>query len=187
MDLYSIALFFHIAGALGFFAALGLEAVGFWQIRTARNAEQVRTWMGVLRSTRRVGMISMLTILIFGVYMTAKAWGATGWIVVSLVAFVLEAVLPPAFIMPRMAAIMRALPGENGPLSPSMHALTNHPVLRISNSIRVAVGLGIVFVMTVKPDAVGSVLAIAATFVLGLGYGMLPEGQRERAHQGSAD
>ncbi len=187
MDLYSIALFFHIAGALGFFAALGLEAVGFWQIRTARTADQVRAGMGVFGSTRRLGMISMLTILIFGIYMAVKAWGATGWIVVALVAFVLEAVLPPTLTAPRVAAIMRALPGENGPLSPSMHALTNHPALRLSNAIRVAVGLGIVFIMTVKPDAVGSVLAIAVTFVLGLVYGMLPGGQRERAHQGSTD
>ena len=29
---YSIALFFHIVGALGFFLALGLEWAGLWQL-----------------------------------------------------------------------------------------------------------------------------------------------------------
>ena len=32
MNAYSIALFLHIVGALGFFVALGLEWTGLWQI-----------------------------------------------------------------------------------------------------------------------------------------------------------
>ncbi len=35
MNSYSISLFFHIAGALGFFTALGLEWTGLRQIRSA--------------------------------------------------------------------------------------------------------------------------------------------------------
>ena len=39
MNDYSIALFLHIVGALGFFVALGLEWTGLRQIRSAMTLE----------------------------------------------------------------------------------------------------------------------------------------------------
>ena len=41
MNDYSIALFLHIVGALGFFVALGLEWTGLGQIRSAMTLERV--------------------------------------------------------------------------------------------------------------------------------------------------
>ena len=48
MNDYSIALFFHMVGALGFFLALGLEWTGLWQLRSALRSQEVRAWMGLL-------------------------------------------------------------------------------------------------------------------------------------------
>ena len=50
MNDYSIALFLHIVGTLGFFLALGLEWTGLSQIRSAMTLEQVRSWMGILKN-----------------------------------------------------------------------------------------------------------------------------------------
>ena len=47
MNGYSIALFLHIVGALGFFVALGLEWIGLEQIRSAMAPEQVRGWVSL--------------------------------------------------------------------------------------------------------------------------------------------
>jgi hypothetical protein len=44
----------------------------------------------------------------------------------------------------------------------------NHPLLRIGIQTRVAIGLGIVFLMTIKPDLVGSLLTIGVATVLGV-------------------
>ena len=186
MNDYSIALFLHIVGALGFFVALGLEWTGLLQIRSAMLPEQVRAWMGTLKSARRVGIASMLMTLVSGFYMMATVWGGVGWITVTLGALILGVVLTLALTGPRMAAIGRALATEKGPVSQTFHSMANHPLLWISIQTRVAIALGIVFLKTAKPDLGGSLLTIGVAIVLGLASA-LPVPRRERAQVGSAD
>ena len=76
MNDYSIALFLHIVGALGFFVALGLEWTSLAYLRCATTIEQVREWMGAPNQMGRVGMIAMVTLLTAGLYMMATVWGA---------------------------------------------------------------------------------------------------------------
>ena len=182
MNDYSIALFLHVVGALGFFTALGLEWTGLRQIRSATTSEQVRAWMRISKSARRVGIASMLTILVSGFYMTATVWGGVAWIIVALGALVLLVVLALALTGPRMAAIGRAMVTEKGPVSHTLHNLANHSLLRISIQTRVAIALGIVFLMTVKPDLSGSLLTIGVAIVLGLASALTMPG-RERVQE----
>ena len=186
MNAYSIALFLHIVGAAGFFVALGLEWTGLRQIRSAVTPQQVRGWMGILKSVRKVGFASMLTTVITGLYMMATVWGGVAWIYVTLGALVLVIVLSVALTGPRMAAIGRALASEIVPLSQTFHSLANHPLLWISIQTRVAIALGIVFLKTTKPDLGGSLLIIGVAIALGIASA-LPMPRRERAQEGSAD
>jgi hypothetical protein len=186
MNVYSVALFLHIVGALGLFVALGLEWTGLRQMRSATTSDQIRAWMRLLGSTRGVGMAAMLTILVSGLYMMVTAWGATAWIAMSLGALVLGVVLTLALTGPRMAAIGRALASEKGPVSHSLHTLVNHPDLWISIQTRVAAALGIVFLKVVKPDLGGSLLVMGVVIVLGL-VSALPMPRRERVQEGLAD
>ncbi len=186
MNLYSIALFFHIVGAIGFFVALGLEWTSLQQIRSATTSEQVRDWMRVSNGTRRLGMVSMLTILIAGFYMMAIAWGFVAWIIVALGALILAVALTMALTSPRMMAIGQLMTTEKGPVSHALHNLTNQPLLWISIRTRVAIALGIVFLMTVKPGLVGSLLTIGIAVVIGLASA-LSASNRERTQETSAD
>ena len=185
MNSYSLALFLHIVGAMGFFLALGLEWFGLWQLRGARHSQEVRAWMGLLKSVRRGGFASMLAVVISGVYMMATTWGRVPWLIVTVGALVMVIVLALALSGPRMAAIGRALVTEQGALSQTFHRLANHPLLWISIQTRVAITLGIVLLKTVKPDVSGSLLIIGVAIVLGLAS-TLPMPRRERAHEGAA-
>ena len=186
MNDYSIALFLHIVGALGFFVALGLEWTGLRQIRSAMTPEQVRGWMGILKSVRKVGFASMLTTVISGFYMVATHWGGVAWVIVSLGALVVVIMLSVALTGPQMAVIGQALATEKVPLSQTFHSLANHPLLWISIQTRVAIALGIVFLKTAKPDLGGSLLTIGVAIILGLASA-LPTPRRERAQEGSTD
>jgi len=186
MNDYSIALFLHIVGVLGMFSALGLEWTGLWQIRSALVPEQVRAWLGILKSVQRVGFASMLTILISGAYMMATVWGGAPWIAVSLAALVLAVAVALALTGPRMKAIGRALVTERGPLSPTFHRLANQPLLWVSIQTRVAILLGIVLLKTAKPDLSGSLLILGAALVLGLASA-LPLPRRARIHETTAN
>jgi len=161
MNDYAIALFVHIVGALGLFVALGLEWTSLLLLRRATTTEQARERMGLASGVRRVSGASLATLLISGFYLTATVWGGVAWIAVALGAMVLMAVLGAALSGPRLAAIGRAV--ETGSLAP-----LPDPLLWVSIQIRLAVALGIVFLMTFKPDLNGSLLAIALAAVLGL-------------------
>ena len=186
MNGYSIALFLHVVGALGFFVALGLEWTSLRHLRRATTAQQVREWMRVPSEMGRVGMISMLTLLAAGFYMMAIAWGGVAWIIVTLGVIVLMIILGMAITGRRMAAIGRMVNAERGPLSSDLQSLLYDPVLWISMQTRVAMALGIVFLMTVKPGLGGSLLTIGVAIVLGLASA-LPMPRRERTQEGSAD
>jgi hypothetical protein len=185
MTVYSIALFLHIGGALGFFAVLDLEWMSLRQLRRATTAEQVREWLSISSSVGRVAMLSMLTLFGSGIYMVVTVWGGIAWIVISLGSLVVLGVIATHLIRGRMAAIRHDITSETGTLSPALYDSLHHPALWIAIQIRVAVALGIVFLMTVKPDLIGSLLTIGIAAVLGL-VSALPSASREQAQTTSA-
>ena len=168
MNAYSIALFFHVVGALGFFVALGLEWTTVMQLRRATTAEQVREWLNASSGLRRVGMISMIALLVAGIYMMATVWGGAAWIVVTFATIILLMILAMRVSAPRMSAIRQAVRAENGSLSPQLQQLLHHGLLQIGIQSRIIIALGVVFLMTVKPDLLGSLLTIGIAIVLGL-------------------
>jgi len=186
MSSYSIALFLHIAGALGFFIVLGLEWIGMSQIRSAKLLEQARAILGIVNVTDRLGMVSMMTTIVTGFYMLLTLWGWVAWIVVVLGALVLEIVLFVALTKPRMAAIEQVLAKEKGSLSQAFYNLVDQPILWISIRTRTAIILGIVFLKIAKPDLGGSLVTIGVAIVLGLASS-LSVPRRERAQKASTD
>jgi hypothetical protein len=137
MSLYSIALFFHIVGALVLFVLLTVEGVA------------LREGFKAARLNRVLGPISAVTILVPGLYMTATQWAWKGWIVVGLAAWVLIAVAGAATGI--------------GLLAGRLHIRT----AAASWSIRVGMALGVVFIMTVKPGLLLAVIAVVAGAALG--------------------
>jgi hypothetical protein len=81
---------------------------------------------------------------------------------------VLMVVLGLALTAPRMAAIRQALTTENGPVSSSLHSLLHNSFLSLSIHMRVSLALGIVVLMTIKPDLPGALITLGAAVILGL-------------------
>jgi hypothetical protein len=137
MSLYSIALFLHIVGALLLFVLLTVEGVA------------LRQGFMAARLNRVLGPVSALTILVPGLYMTASQWGWKGWIVVGITAWVLIAVAGAVTGISLLAGRL------------------NTRAAAASWSIRVGMALAVVFIMTVKPDLLLAVVAVAIGAALG--------------------
>jgi len=178
MNLYNIALFFHVVGALGYFIALGLEWFNLQQLQRTSTVEQVGEWFKITGRLRGIGGISMLLILIAGFYMTFAAWGGADWISVAFGAMILQGVLAGVLTSPRMRAIQKAIANESGPITPALDALLHHPLLSVSMLARVGIALGIIFLMTVKPALMGSLITIAVGLVVGLALAAFTMGSR---------
>jgi hypothetical protein len=115
-----------------------------------------------------VGMASMLILLLSGFSMMVIAQVGGAWLIVAFWSLVLLSILAVALSFRRMTAIGRAATMEDGPVSSTLRHLLDHPLLRIGIRTRVAIALSIVFLMTVKPDLIGSLLAIGVAAVLGV-------------------
>ena len=142
MDPYSIALFVHIVGALLLFVLLTIEGVG------------LRAGFATAQVNRILGPISALAILIPGIYMVATQVGWKPWIAVSITSWVLI-----------------AAGGAYTGIS-LMRGRMATRTATISWLVRIGMALGVVFDMTVKPDAIVAVIAILAGVVTGAAVGL---------------
>lgn len=173
MSLYTIAVFLHVVGALGLFAALGLEWAGLRGVRRSVTIDHVRQWIWLLGSLGRLAGPSALTILVTGIYVSATTWGRQPWIGLGLVGLALIGAIGPGLTGRRIRAIARSLPVEDGPLPSPLLRRAHDPVLILSASLRTALALGVVFLMTAKPGSALSLTAMVVSLAIGAGAGVV--------------
>ena len=170
MGIYNIFLFFHVSGAIGYFISSGVWLLGLSILWRAQRVEQVRTIASLIAQSGPVSGISLLLLLVTGLYMMANAWNFTaGWIDVALISLVLIALCGAALIEPRRRAFNRlAQETPDGPIPETLERLIHDPVLRTAVQTLAILLLGIVFLMTTKPSLIGSLVVMAVTLALGL-------------------
>src|SRR5690242_16911207 len=130
MDLYSIALFVHIVGAILVFVLLTIEGLS------------LRLGFAYARLNRSLGPVSAVLILGPGLYMMAAQWGWASWIVTGIAAYALIAA----------AGAYTGIGVLRGRL--------DRGTATVSWLARIGMALGVAFVMTVKPSLIGSVAAV---------------------------
>lgn len=166
MTLYAFALFIHIVGSLLLCTAFTAEGIGLLQLRRATTDSAVRQWEGVLGLGRVFGPASVVTILASGLYMMISSWGWVPWIAVGLFAWVLIAVLGAVNGI-RLSLTIRRLPAGAAP-GTSLQS----PAFVISWVTRLSIAVGIVFLMTNKPDLLAALLSIVIAAAVGVGAGV---------------
>jgi hypothetical protein len=170
MSIYTIVLFLHVIGAIGYFVGVGTWLFVLAALRRAQRVEQVRALTNIAGRLGPLFGISVLLILVSGLYMAITSWGLlTGWIAVALISLILIAPLGTAFTEPRRRTIARlAQEAPDGPLPQALEQSIHDPIL-FSALLTVAILLlGIVFLMTNKPSLPGSLIAMGVALVLGL-------------------
>lgn len=181
--MYSISLFLHIVGALGIFASLAIEQAALVNLRRASTTGQVREWLSLLRVLQRIQGPSALILLATGLYMMTVSWRHQAWAGLGLVGMVLMATIGAVVTGRRMRAIGPTVPAADGPLPAALRQRLDDPALRMSASVRVALALGIVFNMSVKPATDGAVAALVVATVLGMLAAQLGRGSSREARR----
>ena len=185
--LYQFALFLHIIGGFGLIAAITVEAIGLRGLRRAAQRNDALVWLGISRGiVMRLAPASLGLILVTGLYMVATAWGPRGWILVALASLLLLGVIGAFGTGLRMARIGPAVGRAQGPLSDELRSTLRDPILLMSLRVRLAMVLGVVLVMTVKPSAGASLLVIVLAIGLGLLAGQIPVTKGTREYRAEA-
>lgn len=167
MQLHSLFLFLHVTSAMGLFAALGMEGLGLLQLRRAAGARDIVTVLDGFRLVERVGGLSLATAVLSGAYLASTAWHWRGaWISVAFASLVVIAVIGATMSGRRIARLRVTTTGGDASES---HARSRQrdPILAASFLMRASILLGIVFLMTVKPELGTSLGAMAVVVVIG--------------------
>ena len=180
--LYVIVLFAHIVGMLALFLAIGVQLVALMRLYNARAVMQVREWINAIVAVGRIAPAASLLILSAGLYMTFAEWSiAAAWIDVSLAAFVMLGILGSAVNRRKLAAMQDAArQAPDGAVTTELRRLIHDAALRTSVYVSGWLGLGIVCLMTVKPDLIGSLAVMVMSVLLGLLSARIP-GRAQKA------
>ncbi len=169
MNVYALALFLHICGAIGVFAGLGVWGFGVAALRRAQRVEQARLLAALIKSSGNLVVGGIVLLGIAGFYMAVTVWGARAtWIIVATISFALLAPGGLLALDPRVRAIARLTQmAQDGPLPEALAARTRDPLLATGLSVYIACLVGIVFIMTNKPATVESALTIVVAVSAG--------------------
>ena len=175
MNIYTIVLFLHIISAIGVCIGISVLLLGVALLRRAQGVEQVRTTLTFVTTAFPIAGFSMLLLLAAGFYLALTAWSLrTSWIAVTLISLVLMITLGASLIGPRMRAIvMSTRETPDGSLPSQLSARIHDPLLFTVLLIQALMLLGIVFLMTTKPELAGSIIVMGVALVLGLALGVL--------------
>jgi hypothetical protein len=179
MSVYSVALYLHIIGAVGMFAGLGMEGIVYSNLRNAVKASQVFPWGSAMKMLRIVFGVSMLLLLIPGIYLVIETWGWTSWVIIGLV---LLAALSGfgSTTGKKIGMTIGSLQGKADTLTDDVKKILSTPMK--SYRLKITLALGIIFIMTVKPDWTVSIISIAVAFAAGFLISNSPK-QKETAKE----
>ena len=163
--LHSLFLFLHVTAAMGLVAMLAIETASLLSLRNAENGGEIQSAMRGFGIIRPLGTASALAVVLTGGYLASMGWGwRSAWITVTLGSIVGIAIIGARTTGPILARIAR----ETGSRPETTMDLRRDPRLPRSLAVRAAILLGVVFLMTAKPDLEGSLIAITVSLGAGL-------------------
>jgi hypothetical protein len=167
MTAYSITLFVHIVSAMVLAAALRLEVLTLLHLRKATTSTEARFVMDLAPSFPVAAMAALAVLLLSGGYLTslASAW-SLAWIRVAFGALIL--IGPLGGISGRKLRAIRRLTASGPSADSQLQKQLRDPFLQFSVIVRVALVLGIVLLMTLKPEMRDSLAAVGAFAAVGV-------------------
>lgn len=164
---YSIALFFHILGAVGIVGGSTLAHVLHARQMRAHTNEQLGEVLGLSELLGKVMPIFALLILVAGLYMTITRWGFQyAWIDLSVLLLLgIGASAPLAFDPPIKA--VRKLVAAGEPVERS-HALLGARGYITTANVFTGESIAVVALMTFKPDWLPALIIVVVAAIIGI-------------------
>ncbi len=186
MSIYSIVLFVHVVGAIGYCLGIGIWLFVLIGLRRAQRVEQVRALIHLTDLSGPFSGISVLLLLAAGLYMAfTEGSELSSWVLVALISLILMVPTSAAFIVPQRRALDRlAREAPDGELSPTLKQRIHDPVLLTVVQTVAALLLGLIFLMTTRPGLVISLVVMGVALALGLASGVLVSRMRPTPGEG---
>lgn len=169
MDLYTLIVLAHIAAAVFLLSGSVIASPGIRSaIRRARTVHEIRAYLAIGRPLLTLEPVSAAAVLASGVYLTSVAnFWTQGWVQVAVAFWVVNAVVAATIVKPAIGLLAsRAAASPDGPVGQDLDALRRSPRWLFGGDVLMANDAAMLYLMTMKPELVGSLLAVAAANVV---------------------
>jgi hypothetical protein len=163
---YPVVLFAHLLGLLVATGAAVLTFFAALHLRVAATPGEVARWARVVKAVVPAFPVATLLLLGSGAYLTQVGWGwTTPWIDAGIAGLALIVACGPGIEAARGRALEREV--RTAGMTARSRALLRDPLAWSAKVTTLTLMLAIVFVMVVKPSALGSGLALVVALVAG--------------------
>lgn len=164
--MYDVALFLHLLGVVLLVGGVTTTLVAMLRAQTAASVGALRTLTAVGKKIDVVIGPATLLILASGLYMVARHgddggihW-TSGWIDVAIAIFLLMSVLGPTVEAGHAKRLLQAVAElPDGPVPTGVDALRRSPLATHVSLFGTAQIVAFLYLMTNKPDLLGSLIA----------------------------
>ena len=164
---YKLNLFAHFVGLVALFVGYGLEWTASSLLRRSATSDHARSWLRLYKLSLPISGPGLLILILSGGYMASVTGSMKqGWISGSLLAIVFALGIGFVFLLPRVKLIRAALPEGNVDLPQTILARLQDPVITTLIRVRFLLALGIVYLMTAKPELLSTSLYILLGFIV---------------------
>ena len=170
MTAYALTLFTHFLGLIALFVGYGLEWAASSLLRRSTTSDQARSWLRIYRLSLPISGPGLLILILSGGYLASVTGSMRqGWISGSLLAIVFALGIGFVFILPRVKRIRAALPEGTVTLPEATLARLQDPMILTLVRVRFLLAVGIVLLMTSKPQLLStSLFILLGAIVVGL-------------------
>lgn len=164
MNLYDLFVFVHIASAVllvgsSVMASPGVRAA----IRRARTTGEVRAYLALARQLLVLEPAAALVVLASGIYLTSVAnFWSQGWVQAAVASWLLNSVIAGVMVKPAISRVAAGATAADGPVGDHLDALRWSRRWSVGGDALMANDAAMLYLMTMKPELAGSLLAVIA-------------------------
>jgi hypothetical protein len=167
MTLYSLVLFVHVTAVLLLSATLAFEVLSLFRLRRASTLTEARQWIDPVPGLQLIAIGSMLVVFFSGVYLASRMSAISlTWPKVTVGALLVIA--PLGALTGRHIRAIRGACADAKAINSDLLGRMQDSFLKISLGIRIAVFLGIVLLMSARPELWESVGIVGISVIVGL-------------------
>jgi len=165
MSFYLIVVYLHIMGAAGLFLGLGMEGILLKNIGNASTTDELLKWRGTLNLLRIDFASTTILLILSGLYLVFNLWGWTAWVITGLVLLIILSGTGSK-TGKKIGGILMSLK-DNESLPAAKEKLSIPDLIKFFK-IKITTAAGIIFIMTLKTDWIGSIIVIVVSILAGL-------------------
>jgi len=168
MGLYEVMVFVHVAAAVTLLSVSVVASPAVrGSVRRAGTTQEMRAYLAIGGPLLILEPTSALVVLASGIYLTSVAnFWAQGWVQAAIAFWIVNAVVAGVVVKPVIGHVVAAAATAiDGPVDQHLDTFRRSSRWSVGGDVLMANDIAMLYVMTMKPDLAGSLLAVAGTIL----------------------